>query len=307
MTDPEDYMGSTRENIRAWSRKAPDTEWPHEDWDMELASAEEADLILSLTSEDCPQNEFFVSCLYILVGSCAATKGASISRAKIDTLLNAGEKSSNKNVRHWVDRSRAFLKNPEQYDRSTWIEGGWALDDEIWRFPDEERIAIIEEIHEAFRGVPRGEITLHEADVWDDYGSEEEAEKARSLDTENSWEEIPDEWIEHCSSTLPFFDPQSWQYYIPAYMIWTLKYFRVSDLITADWTIYTFCILGFSENDQNSIQDYMERFQQLNQKQSLAVCHFLRYMSRDNVRVDGCVADEALQQYWNQFEPTDTT
>ncbi|QDT78046.1 hypothetical protein Mal35_14770 [Gimesia maris] len=134
MTDPEhEYeMGSTLENIQVWAEKAPDTEWPHQDWDMEMASSEHADLILSLTSENCSQSDFFVSCLYILVGSCVASSGASISRTKIDELLLEGEKSSNKNVLHWVNRSRAFLKNPEEYDRSTWIKGGWALDDEIW-------------------------------------------------------------------------------------------------------------------------------------------------------------------------------
>lgn len=306
MTAPEyeEYMGSDLENIQSWAKKDRDTEWPHQDWSMELACSEHANLILSLTSEDCPQSDFFVSCLYILVGWCVATNGASISRAKIDELLLEGEKSSNKNVLHWVDRSRAFLKNPEQYDRSTWMEGGWALDDEIWCFPDEERVAIIEEIVDAFRGVTRGEITLHEADVIDDDGSDEEAENARSLDTENSWEEIPEEWIEHCSSTLPFFDPQSWQYYIPAYMIWTLKNFQVGDSITSDWTICTF---DLSEDDPESKQYNMERFQQLNQKQSAAVCQFLRYMSRDNERVDGQVAKKALQKYWGQFCPDNET
>ncbi|MCA9017438.1 MAG: hypothetical protein KDA77_19100 [Planctomycetaceae bacterium] len=303
MTEPEDeeYMGSTPENIRAWAGKAPDTEWPHQDWDMEMACPEEANLILSLASEDCPQSDFFVSCLYIIVGSCVTTNGTSISRAKIDDLLLEGAKSSNKNVLHWVARSRDFLQNPEQFDQASWMEGGWALDDEIWRFPDEERIVIIEEIHEAFRGVPRGEVTLHEADVWDDYGSEEEAQKARSLDTENSWEEIPDEWIENCGGALAFYDPQSWQYYIPAYMIWTLKNFQISDSITADWTIYTF---DFEENDPQSKNYHMERFHQLDQKQSAAVSRFLQYMSQDNVRVDGRVAGEALRKYWKQFDPT---
>ncbi|MDF1742245.1 MAG: hypothetical protein P1V19_01030 [Gimesia sp.] len=297
MTDPEDehYMDSTLESILAWSRKAPDTEWPDEDWNWELASAEEADLILSLTSEDCPQCDFFVDCLYILVGSCVDTDGASISRDKIDDLLLEGEKSSNKNVLHWVDRSRAFLKNPEQYDRGTW---GWTLDDEIWRFPDEERVAIIEEIVDAFHGVTCGEITLHEADVYDDDGSDEDAEKARSLDTENQWEDIPGEWIENCGGALSFYDPQSWRYYIPAYMIWALKYFQTSDSITADWTIYTF---NYEENDPESKKFNMERFHLLDQKQSAAVCLFLRYMSQDNLRVDGRVAAEAIQKYWGQF------
>lgn len=133
----EDYRDVTPESIKAWATQPPDTEWPHQDWDMEMACSEHANLILSLADEDGPQSDFFVSCLYILVGSCVATRGASISRDQIDQLLRDGEKSSNKNVQHWVNRSHDFLQNPEQYDRTTWVEGGWALDDEIWRIADE--------------------------------------------------------------------------------------------------------------------------------------------------------------------------
>lgn len=304
MSNPEEEaeMDATPENIRAWAKKDPNTEWVHQDWDWEVARAEHADLILSLADENGPQSDFFVSCLYILVGSYMTTNGASISRDKIEELLRKGEQSSNQNIQHWVNRSRAFLKNPEQYDRATWADGGWALDENIWRFPDEERVAIIEEIVEAFHDVPRGEVTLHETDILDDNGSEEEAEKARRLDTEHSWEEIPNEWIEQHPSSLCFVDPQSWQYYIPAYMTWTLKNFQTSDSITAEMTIYKFRLF---DNNPDLNLEQMKRFQQLNQKQSAAVCRFLRYMSQDDDRVDGGAAKEALQKYWGQFCPAE--
>lgn len=303
MSNPEEEaeMDATPENIRAWAKKDPNTEWVHQDWDMEVAQAKHADLILSLVEEDCPQSDFFVSCLYLLVGSYFTTNGKTISRNQIDELLSQGEQRTNQNVQHWVNRSRAFLLNPEKFGRDSWAEGGWALDENIWRLPDEERVAIIEEITAAFHGVPRGEITLHEADVWDNYGSEEEAEQARSLDIDNCWEDIPEEWIEECSSALPFLDPQSWRYYIPAYMIWTLKNYENSDSIVSEWTVYTFCMLNRSKNEPDSKENDLERFQQLNQKQSAAVYLFLKYMGEHYLDD----AEEAIQQYWKKFSPAE--
>lgn len=127
-----DYLNPTPQQIRDWGSD-PDAEWPDEDWDLSVATSENADLILALASGSCPQAEFFVHCLYLLVGSCAATDEAFISRARVDALLTKGASSPNSDVRRWAERSRAFLANPKAYDRSCWVEGGWALDDEVWR------------------------------------------------------------------------------------------------------------------------------------------------------------------------------
>jgi hypothetical protein len=47
---------------------------------------------------------------------------------------------------------------------------------------------IIEAIRLAFADMLRGSITIHEAEVIDRYGSDAERQKARRLDTEESWE-----------------------------------------------------------------------------------------------------------------------
>lgn len=125
-------VNPTPEEIRAWGRDA-DVEWPDEDWDITVATPDNADLILALASEDCPQADFFVHCLYYLVGSYALSGGAFISASRIEELLTRGSNSPNADVRRWVERARVFLGNPEAYDRSCWVEGGWALDDKVWR------------------------------------------------------------------------------------------------------------------------------------------------------------------------------
>jgi hypothetical protein len=102
--------------------------------------------------------------------------------------------------------------------------------------PDE----VIAAIRTAFAGVPRGAVTIHEAEVIDEYGSDAERAPARRLDTEASWDRVPDADIEACTTALCHLDPEGWRYYGPAYMVWSLRHYRVSNSIVSDFTIYTF-------------------------------------------------------------------
>ena len=168
----------------------------------------------------------------------------------------------------------------------------WAL---YTLHPMDSAEAVIEAIRLAFANVPRGSISLHEAEVIDDYGSEEERAEARRLDTESSWDRVPDSHIEECTSALCHLDPHGWKYYVPAYMIWTLGHFGASDSVVPEFTIYTF---DPSVNDPRLREYSMERFRLLDSAQSGAVCRFLRYIAD---RFAFRQANEALAAYWARF------
>jgi hypothetical protein len=163
---------------------------------------------------------------------------------------------------------------------------------------DTEAEAIIRDIHHAFRGVSRGRITLHEAEVIDEYGSDEARAEACEIDIDERWEDVPDSHIEECTCALSHLDAASWRYYIAPYMIWAIRNFCTSDSIVSDYTIYTFCP---SSKDPGLYEYSMERFRQLNDKQSAVVCRFLRYMAANGDHADDHVASEALQKYWSKF------
>ena len=157
---------------------------------------------------------------------------------------------------------------------------------------------IIEAIRLAFANTPRGVISMHEAEAIDSYASDEEQNDARKLDKAETWDQIDDHDIEKCSAALSHLDPEGWRFYIPAYMIWSLKYFAVTDSIIPDFTIYTFDLPG---TDANSYKRRLYRFQLLNAAQSHAVCLFLRYMAATSDQVDDMIAKEALNKYWDKF------
>jgi hypothetical protein len=162
----------------------------------------------------------------------------------------------------------------------------------------DEAEAIVEAIRSAFAGVPRGSITIHEAEVIDSYGSEAERQNARRLDTETDWSRVPDKAIEECTTALSHLDPNGWRYYIPAYMIWSLRYFRVRSSFVSDLTIYTF---DPSSGDPRLHAYKLDRFRLLDRAQSRAINWFLRYMAANDDHADSRVAKIVLDELWHEF------
>lgn len=152
---------------------------------------------------------------------------------------------------------------------------------------------VIAAIRTAFEGVPRGTVTIHEAEVIDEYGSDEERAAARRLDTEAIWDHVPDTDIEACTTALCHLDPEGWRYYVPAYMVWSLRHYRESNSIVSDFTIYT-----FDPSGDAGLREYkLARFRLLDAAQSQAVCRFLRHMAANDDHADGRVAAIALTEY----------
>jgi len=88
----------------------------------------------------------------------------------------------------------------------------------------DELLALIED---AFIGVNRDDgITLHQAVVIDDYGTDREFIAAKIRDTEVRWQDIPDVDIATNPSIFSFLDAKGFRYYLPAYMSWSVKNFE---------------------------------------------------------------------------------
>jgi hypothetical protein len=62
---------------------------------------------------------------------------------------------------------------------------------------------VIEEVEDAFREVPLGKVTLHEAEALDACATDVERRAARELDRERDWRDVPDRAIRECSVAAP--------------------------------------------------------------------------------------------------------
>jgi hypothetical protein len=175
------------------------------------------------------------------------------------------------------------------------LEIGLAMSDEVKRTAE----LIVGEIRRAFSDVSRADgVTLQEALVIDNYGSVSERSAARELDTDCRWEDVPDRLIEENDSALCFLDPMGFRYYLPAYMVWSLRNHETSETFSHNHPI---CSLALS--DSGSMRRWqLELFQVFNDTQAKAICKFLRFMAqRDELIVCVNEARAALDAYWGKF------
>jgi hypothetical protein len=153
---------------------------------------------------------------------------------------------------------------------------------------------VIGEVEEAFRGVPLGKRTLHEAELLDRYSSTEvELRAARELDPERDWRDVPDAAIRECPVALSFLDPESWRFYLPAYIRYGLRHPTEG---TVDDAIFHLDPAGIRQRERIT----EERYGILDARQVRAVCSFLLFASQNG---DWCAADsakEALDDYWRE-------
>ncbi len=176
--------------------------------------------------------------------------------------------------------------------------------------------ALIEEITEAFLYVSRGNgIMLSEAWVIDAYGSDEERAAAKAQDTDTHWQEVPEDDISFGYLCLSYLDPVSFRYYLPAYMIWTLKNYGHTDSTTPEaifsnlkltdqnfhqWAVDLKQRLGLLPPPEYSKinKRELERFNIFSLEQSKSIAHFLQFFAECHTDE---IAQKALDSSWQKF------
>lgn len=159
-------------------------------------------------------------------------------------------------------------------------------------------------INEAFLGLNRDEdCTLHQAQCDDEriMISRENRTAAKRWDPETDWRDIPAASLEECNAALSYASPQSWHFYLPAYMQ------RALDLIDTcppmEWSDLPISVVHtLTYRDENRFPNRLERFHRLNEAQENAVVAFLEFV-RDSFHDDDdtLLADYAalaLRKYW---------
>lgn len=114
---------------------------------------------------------------------------------------------------------------------------------------------------------------------------------------QTDWRSVPDELIAHENAALCFFSPKAFAYFLPAYLVWTLKNFKTSGFITSDNTIYALDP-GFPTAE---LYDFaVSKYSDLDQAQRDAIVSFLTLMAENEIEVDAKAAKSALEHFWKK-------
>lgn len=151
--------------------------------------------------------------------------------------------------------------------------------------------ALIREIGEAFDHIPKPpRITLQVARGIDDYVPDDELDELRDPNEGSRWQDLPSTVVEEYWDVHPFLCPIGFRYYLPVFMIWTIKNHRQSALSIPQWTISS---LDCPDDEKLALLD---------QRQRAAISNFLKYAIEHLDPFDAECADEVYEGLWKQFD-----
>lgn len=119
----------TAEDLSEWAYDPTAVE-PVQDWDLILEHCPYELLYLKFaSSNDCPEQEYFLALLYLIVGYAVRTRYQARSRDDVEKLIALAERSfSSYCLRLWVRRSRELIASPESFRFDDWCAGVLARD-----------------------------------------------------------------------------------------------------------------------------------------------------------------------------------
>ena len=161
-----------------------------------------------------------------------------------------------------------------------------------------DRSALLEDIASAFARTRRDpDQSLHQAQLCDrgmsNPASGAEWRAAGERDPETNWSEIPGVAIDECDAALSFFTPESWRFYLPAYLCRSLFHFSAPRFEVGMLGSVLFQLTLLESTDQYKL----ERYNLLSEGQRQAVLHFLQIIEREAL-----LLVEATNRYWSTYD-----
>lgn len=157
---------------------------------------------------------------------------------------------------------------------------------------------LVREIESNFKEVSRaGGISLHQAKVLNNRGTDEEFNLALSLDTDKHWSEIDNITLEKHSDTLFFLDPIGFKYYLPAYINYGLADIdanhRVNDML---YSITDLLLIDCTKDENTNYRTSL-----FTEEQKKAISHFLMIIILIGNYIDIKAALNAVIKYWKEY------
>jgi len=123
----KDEWNATLEELRAWAYE-PGAMWPTEDWDLAVTRDDRSTLILQFaTDAACPSRNFFLGCLYLLVGDAVRSNFVAHQREVVRDLLARVPADCPADVALWAERANVLVSGPaDAVDYDLWCDGGYA-------------------------------------------------------------------------------------------------------------------------------------------------------------------------------------
>lgn len=155
---------------------------------------------------------------------------------------------------------------------------------------DQKQTELIRRIKEAFADVVLGEgASLNMTEYYDSGCTEPKYLERATNDERHDWQAISDATLEQFTVTFSFTDLEGYRFYLPAYMIWTIKNHESSDSIISSHTIYSIDPTHYLFKD-HPISKFFTN------DQITCITDFLRFCIQHDETCDGEYANDNLKK-----------
>jgi hypothetical protein len=167
-----------------------------------------------------------------------------------------------------------------------------------------DALEVLNSIGAAFDVVARPETSLRQFKLTDLKGmagtiTREEWLEAGIRRSDARWQDIPDAEIEECDVVLAHMQAPEFQYYLPAYMTFAVRHFRVP-IWKSDILGMTVSALYPSTRDAGLRHYRLAQFSLFSRAQREAIVQFLRFVAENADFVRRPDAQKALERHWTE-------
>lgn len=121
-----DPWNPTEAEVRDWAYQ-PGAMEPEQDWHLALSDTGfEARYLDFVADPACPNSDYFLWVLYLIVGDAVRTGYRTHSAENVEVLLERGLATGNPELALWAESSRELMRRPETFDYDLWCGGGLA-------------------------------------------------------------------------------------------------------------------------------------------------------------------------------------
>jgi hypothetical protein len=165
-----------------------------------------------------------------------------------------------------------------------------------------ETAQVLNLINAAFSGVARPHASLRQFSLTDQKGmagtiTDREWTNAGNMRSDQTWQEIPDREIEECGVVLAHMDAPEFQYYLPAYMRYSIRH---ADRWSLKWEILAMTVSSLhpSAYPMDVWHAVVAKYSLLTRAQRQAVVQFLGFVVHNAADILRPDARDALEHDW---------
>lgn len=111
-----------QEDVIEWLNEIP-RKWPEASWDYYVMNGKNDELVFRLAGDiNCNEQDFFIHCLYYLVGDYFNSKQENKEKLRrINILLSKAEKSTSIALQKWVKETNMLFEDRVIFDPKYWL------------------------------------------------------------------------------------------------------------------------------------------------------------------------------------------